>query len=83
MRTRDIVKEELVRQKTVELVVKEGLDNFSVNKLAKACGISVATLYIYYKDKDDLIVKVAIEEAKKSSERMLKGLDPEASFAEG
>lgn len=83
MRTRDLVKEELVRQKTVELVVEEGLDNFSVNKLAKACGISVATLYIYYKDKDDLIVKVAIEEAKKSSARMVKGLDPELSFAEG
>jgi len=83
MRTRDIGKEELVRKKAVELVVTEGLDNFSVNKLAKACGISVATLYIYYKDKDDLITQIAIDEAKKMCGRLLKNVDPEATFAEG
>ena len=68
MRTRDIEKERLVKEKAMELVVKGGLENFSVNKLAKECGISVATLYIYYKDKDDLITKVAIEEFQRRSE---------------
>lgn len=83
MRTRNTEKEELVKQKAIELIVKEGLENFSVNKLAKACGISVATLYIYYKDKDDLIVKIAIEGAKQMSQEVLKGFNPEASFEEG
>lgn len=83
MRTRNVVKEELVKQKAIELIVKEGLENFSVNKLAKACGISVATLYIYYKDKDDLIIKIALEIAKEMSEEVLKGFDPESSFEVG
>jgi len=83
MRTRNTQKEELVKQKAIELIVKEGLENFSVNKLAKACGISVATIYIYYKDKDDLIIKIAAEEAKKQTESVLGDFDPEASFEEG
>jgi len=83
MRTRDIEKEELVKRKAIELIVKEGLENFSVNKLAKACGISVATLYIYYKDKEDLILQICKEEAAKSGALMLENFDPEASFEEG
>ena len=58
MRSRDSVKVDLVKQKAIELLVRSGVEGFSVNKLAKACGISVATLYIYYRDKDDLIRKV-------------------------
>lgn len=83
MRTRDIEKEELVKWNAIEMVVKDGLDNFSMNKLAKACGVSVATLYIYYKDKDDLITKIGVQEAAKVSDLMLKGLDTEGPFAEG
>ncbi len=83
MRTRNIIKEELVKKKAVELIVKTGLEGFSVNKLAKACGISVATLYIYYKDKDDLIANIAREGAQIMGEYMLKGFDPEMNFEDG
>lgn len=83
MRTRDVTKQELVKQKAIELLVKDGFEGFSVNKLAKACDISVATLYIYYKDKDDLIVRIGIEEAKRMMTAIMKNFDPEASFAEG
>ena len=47
MRTRDTDKEQLVKQKAIELLVNDGLDGFSMNKLAKACDIAVATLDIY------------------------------------
>mgnify|MGYP003575249337 FL=1 len=83
MRTRNTVKEELVKQKTIELIVKDGFEGFSVNKLAKACGISVATLYIYYKDKDDLIIQVAHAEASRMTDMILKDFDPELSFEDG
>src|ERR1700750_3165345 len=83
MRTRNIDKEALVKQKSVELIVKEGLEGFSMNKLAKACKISVNTLYIYYKDRDDLIVKIAREEGKRMSDAMLKEFDPNPSLKEG
>jgi len=65
------------------LLVADGFEGFSINKLAKACGISVATLYIYYKDKDDLITSIAIEEARHMSEATLKNFDPEMSFEDG
>jgi len=83
MRTRNVGKELLVKQKAVEMLVGDGFEGFSVNKLAKACGISVATLYIYYKDKDDLITKIALEEGKRMTAMVFKNFDPEMSFAQG
>jgi TetR/AcrR family transcriptional repressor of multidrug resistance operon len=83
MRTRNIDKENLVKHKSIELIVKEGLEGFSMNKLAKACKISVNTLYIYYKDRDDLIIKIACEESKLISDTMLGEFDCNAGFEEG
>lgn len=83
MRARDINKVELVKQKAIELLVELGFEGFTMNKLAKACGVSVATLYIYYKDKDDLIQNIGLEEVQRMSAIMLEDFDPESSFAEG
>lgn len=83
MRTRDESKENLVREKALEMLVNEGFNGFSMQKLAKAAGVSPATLYIYYKDKDDLIVQLGIEEGKKMVEATFVDFDPEMAFAEG
>ncbi len=83
MRPRDEAKENLVREKAMEMLVKEGFDGFSMQKLAKAAGVSPATLYIYYKDKDDLIIKLGIEEGKRFTDAVLHNFDPKMSFAEG
>lgn len=83
MRKRNFDKEKLVKQKAIETMGKYGLEGFSMNKLAKVCNISVATLYIYFKDKDDLIMNIAIEEGAKGADAMLKDFDPESSFETG
>jgi AcrR family transcriptional regulator len=83
MRTRDTDKEQLVKEKAIDMFVTDGFEGFSMNKLAKACNISVATLYIYYKDKEDLIINIAREEMKSMSEAILKNFDTEASFEQG
>lgn len=83
MRIRNTDKVQLVKQKAIELIVKDGLEGFSMNKLAKACNISVATLYIYYKDRDDLILKIAIDEGTKMGDAMIKDFDPAMPFEEG
>lgn len=83
MRTRNTVKEELVKEKAIELLVSQGFEGFSMNKLAKACGISVATLYIYYTDKDDLIKKIGVETGKAFFGGALKGFNPEMPFVQG
>jgi TetR/AcrR family transcriptional regulator, multidrug resistance operon repressor len=83
MRTRNTDKEELVKKKAVELLAELGFEGFSMNKLAKACGISVATLYIYYEDKDNLIKQIGIEIGKSFFSSALKGFDPDMPFAQG
>ncbi|RZJ67466.1 MAG: TetR/AcrR family transcriptional regulator [Flavobacterium sp.] len=83
MRIRDEKKEQLVIDKAIDLFVAEGFDGFSMNKLAKACGISVATLYIYYKDKEDLIRKIAEDVGDMFFGRSLQDFTPDMPFAEG
>jgi TetR/AcrR family transcriptional repressor of multidrug resistance operon len=83
MRTRNADKEQLVRKKAIEMLVTEGFQGFSMNKLADASGISVATLYIYYKDKDDLIQNIGTEIGKQFMCTTLKNFSPQMSFSEG
>lgn len=83
MRTRDENKIMAIREKAIDLMVEEGLDGFSIQKLAKAAGVSPATIYIYYKDREDLIVQLATDLTNNLIEWSLQGFDPQMSFAEG
>ena len=83
MRHRDTEKEELVKQNAIEFLVTQGFENFTVNKLAKICGISIATLYIYYKDKNDLIIQIAREQILKMRMAIIEGFDPDTGFEDG
>ena len=83
MRTRDADKEKLVKEKAIEQIVQDGFQGFSMNKLAKACNVSVATLYIYYKDKDDLIINVGMEIGEKFFSAAIKDFSADMSFRDG
>jgi len=64
------------------MVVKYGIENCSIKRIAEACGVSVATLYIYYKDKEDLLVQIAKEELNKRDTILLDGVDDSLPFKE-
>jgi len=83
MRTRDEQKEKMVIEKAIQLIVRDGFEGFSMNKLAKACNVSVATLYIYYADKDDLLRKIGVAIGKNFFKTTLKDFSPEMAFADG
>jgi AcrR family transcriptional regulator len=83
VRTRNEYKEQLIRQKAIELIVKEGLDGFSMNKVARAAGVSPATLYIYFKDKEDFITRITLEAANTMMSYSLKNFDAGMSFEKG
>jgi len=83
MRVRDENKEVAIREKAVEMIVEEGFDGLSMQKLARAAGVSPGTIYIYYKDRDDLIVRLWESEMARMVEASLKGFDPEMHFDEG
>ena len=65
------------------MIVADGFDGFSMQKLAKAASVSPATLYIYYKDREDLILTLWEESFREMAEATLKNFDPNMSFSEG
>eukprot|EP01035_Chromulina_nebulosa_P057176 gene57176-78345_t len=83
MRPRNEQKEQAIREKALQMIVETGFDGLSMHKLAKAAGVSPATIYIYFKDRDDLILKLCVEESAKMVEATLQNFDPSLSFEEG
>jgi TetR/AcrR family transcriptional repressor of multidrug resistance operon len=83
MRVQDEQKKALVKEKALELLVKSGFEGFSMQKLAKEAGISPATLYIYYTDKEDLIKTLGVDLGNRFAETTLTGFDPKMSLREG
>lgn len=83
MRTKDLKKEKLIRKKAMAMIVKHGFDGLSLHKLARAAGVSVATIYIYFRDREDLILKIYEEVSSRMFEATLAGFDPHMNFEEG
>jgi AcrR family transcriptional regulator len=84
MRPKNIAKEEAIRKVALQIISKEGLENLSMQKLAKAANISPRTIYIKYKDKDDLLIKLFIEEVLGAYEKaILKNFSAEMDFEQG
>jgi len=83
MRTRDEQKIESVYKEALKMIVKEGFEGFSMQKLARAAGVSPATIYIYFKDKEDLLLQLYRKVKEEYFEYIMKGFDPEMNFATG
>lgn len=83
MRARDENKEITIREKAIELIVNEGFGGFSMGKLAKAANVSPATLYIYYKNKEDLLNSLYNKVHDTFIEMALQDFDPSASLEKG
>ena len=80
MRAKTADKEKLIIEQAKILIAEDGIQGFSVKKLAKACGLSVGTLYIYYSDKDELIKKVGEEIGINFFRAITQGFNPDMSF---
>lgn len=83
MRVRDENKERIIRDKAIKIIVEKGFDGLSMQKLARAAGVSPATIYIYFKDREDLIERISIEEVEKMTQATLKGFSPDMPFEKG
>ena len=83
MRPRDESKEAAIRDKAIEMIVKEGFDGLSMQKLAKAANVSPATIYLYFKNREDLLNQLYIDIDKVFAEETLKNFSPEMHFEEG
>lgn len=75
MRKKDEIKQDALFKATVKLVNEIGFVSSSVAKIAKEAGISPATVYIYYKNKEDLLISTYIDIKKDLVKAMLKDFD--------
>ncbi|MDH7446424.1 TetR/AcrR family transcriptional regulator [Aquimarina sp. 2201CG14-23] len=78
MRVKDESKRLAIVENTLDIVFEKGFAGVKMSLLAKKVGISVSTLYVYYKNKEDLIVSIATEliesQTKKSAQDITKEL---------
>ena len=75
MRKKDDIKQEALFEATIKLVNEIGFASSSVSKIAKEAGISPATIYVYYKNKEDLLVSTYIEIKRNMSKAVQKDFD--------
>ena len=75
MRKRDDKKQEALLLATITVVNEIGFAASSVAKIAKEAGVSPATLYVYFKNKDDLLVSTYLEIKLGMGAAMLEGFD--------
>lgn len=60
---------------TIKIVNEIGFAASSVSKIAKEAGVSPATLYVYFKNKEDLLVSTYLEIKRGMGAAMLEGFD--------
>lgn len=83
MRPKDLNKEAAIREKAIEMIVGEGFDGLSMQKLAKAANVSPATIYLYFKNREDLLHQLYMQVEEQFSTAILRNFDPEMPFEEG
>src|SRR5882762_607496 len=84
MRPKNLEMENAIRTVALQIIAEEGLENLSMQKLAKAVNISPRTIYIKYENKEDLLIKLFIDEVLGAYEKAtLEDFDPNVEFAEG
>ena len=75
MRTKDEQKKEALLNATVKLVNEIGFASASVSKIAKEAGVSPSTLYVFFKNKEDLLLSTYIDIKLDISRAMLADFD--------
>lgn len=65
------------------MIVNEGFDGLSMQKLAKRAGISASTIYVYFESREDLVTKLYIEVQDKFEKDALNNFSADLKFESG
>lgn len=80
MRTIDEKKYKAVIDASIQTFKKEGFAKASIGKIAKEAQVSPATIYIYFKNKEDLITQLYLQLRKEMSEIVLGDIQMDGSI---
>lgn len=68
MKLKDDTKRIAIIDQTIDIVFDKGFSGIKMAGLARNVGISPSTIYVYFKNKEDLIVSISSEIIKNASE---------------
>ncbi len=75
MRRKDDEKERRIRHAVIELMLREGFNGTSIAKIARLAGVSPATVYIYYENKEEMLQDIYLEYSEEVFDYLLTGID--------
>lgn len=82
MRTRDENKYNAIVKESLRLTHEYGFSGISISKIAKRADVSPATIYIYFENKEDLLVKIYCDIQKKMGVQILRKITMNLSLEE-
>lgn len=82
MRCKDESKVHAIYRATLSLVKRRGLAGITMGDISKEASIATGTLYIYFKNKDELIRALFTACREKSALHYFEGVEPSLSFEE-
>ena len=75
MRARDLKKEEAICAASIDLINRKGLSETSMSQIAKQANVSPATIYIYFKNKEDLLKQLYLRVQREASKSIFTGYE--------
>lgn len=82
MRKKDDEKQKRIKQAVMETILQEGFAGASISKIAKKAGVSPATVYIYYDNKEAMLRDIYLEYSEDSYLYLSECIEPEMSAAD-
>lgn len=80
MRIKDYSKIDIIFKSTLDLIRNVGFVGVTMAKIARGSNMATGTMYIYFKNKDELINALYQDIERKSSARFLEGYNPDQPY---
>jgi len=77
MRRKDDEKEKSIKEAVIKLILEEGFHGTSISKIAKVAGVSPATVYIYFENKEVMLQDIYNEYAEEIFDHMIDSINRE------
>jgi TetR/AcrR family transcriptional regulator, repressor of fatR-cypB operon len=82
VRKKDESKVQQIFQSTLQLVKEKGLAGLTMGDISRAAGIATGTMYIYFRNKEELVNDLYLECKTSTTEYYFKNIDPDLPFRE-
>ena len=75
MRKKDDEKEKSIKEAVIKLILEQGFHGTSISKIAKEAGVSPATVYIYYENKEVMLQDIYLEYSEEIFDYLLSKIN--------